>query len=73
MNAGRPVSDEELRPYGYQPGNVPRRWCACCGFHFEGAQKAFKCRPCARDQSNEVERNLKSREADQDLRASKRG
>lgn len=64
---------EELAPYGYRPGTVPRRWCATCGFHFEGAAKAFKCLPCARSQANEVERILKSREADHDLKQSKRG
>jgi hypothetical protein len=51
-----PATLDELRPYGFRPGAVRRRWCACCGGYFTGAVNAFKCQPCATKQRDEVER-----------------
>jgi hypothetical protein len=48
-------TDEQLRPYGYVPGKLGR-WCAMCMKDVRLGEKAFKCRPCADKQFQEVER-----------------
>jgi len=54
MHAG--PTDEQLHPYGFHRGKK-ERWCASCTRLFQnGAKTAFKCRPCAVSQFDEVER-----------------
>lgn len=46
----------QLRPYGFIPGK-DRGWCAACKREVNGMHEdAFKCRTCALEQFNEVER-----------------
>lgn len=46
----------QLRPYGYRPGRE-LGWCAACKRPVKDLHEdAFKCRPCAVEQCNEVER-----------------
>jgi hypothetical protein len=58
MHASSRPSDEQLRPYGFIPGNRAGAWCAACGRTFDQGMGpgAFKCRPCAEAQLHEVEK-----------------
>jgi Zn finger protein HypA/HybF involved in hydrogenase expression len=49
------ATDEQLRPYGFEPGKF-KRWCATCANDYQLGEKAFKCRRCAEQQFKEVER-----------------
>lgn len=54
------ITDAQLRPYGYRPGNVLGIWCAGCGrmTHPPMHPKAFKCRPCATFDFRMVEKDI---------------
>lgn len=50
------ANNGQLRPYGFRPGNT-LGWCAACKRPVKDLHEdAFKCRPCAVEQFNEVER-----------------
>lgn len=52
----RQPTDEELRPYGFQPGKFTG-WCAACSNPVQGmGARAFKCKPCAVKQWRQVEK-----------------